>query len=224
LLNAIALGNFSEFGLIVAALGVTQGFLSVEWLLVIAIAVSISFAVASPLSKYAENIYQKYKKTWCAFEKDNLHPKDKIIDTGEATVLIIGMGRVGTGAYQILEEIKPKKVLGIELSDERAKKLKEKGFNVEVADATDTDFWNMVHQSKPIEEMIILAMPNHMSNVYAAERIQASRLDCKIVAVAKHETEVNELTKMGISSFNLYREAGEGLASQALKEMNVKYD
>ena len=63
-----------------------------------------------------------------------------------------------------------------------------------------------------------------MSNVYAAERIQASRLDCKIVAVAKHETEVNELTKMGISSFNLYREAGEGLASQALKEMNVKYD
>ena len=224
LLNAIALGNFSEFGLIVAALGVTQGFLSVEWLLVIAIAVSISFAVASPFSKYAENIYQKYKKTWCAFEKDNLHPKDKIIDTGEATVLIIGMGRVGTGAYQILEEIKPKKVLGIELSDERAKKLKEKGFNVEVADATDTDFWNMVHQSKPIEEMIILAMPNHMSNVYAAERIQASRLDCKIVAVAKHETEVNELTKMGISSFNLYREAGEGLASQALKEMDVKYD
>jgi hypothetical protein len=214
LLNAIALGNFSEFGLIVAALGVTQGFLSVEWLLVIAIAVSISFAVASPFSKYAENIYQK----------DNLNPKDKIIDTGEATVLIIGMGRVGTGAYQILENTKPKKVLGIELSEERAKKLKEKGFNVEVADATDTDFWNMVHQSKPIEEMIILAMPNHMSNVYAAERIQASRLDCKIVAVAKHETEVNELTKMGISSFNLYREAGEGLASQALKEIDVKYD
>ena len=110
------------------------------------------------------------------------------------------------------------------MSDERAKKLKEKGFNVEVADATDTDFWNMVHQSKPIEEMIILAMPNHMSNVYAAERILASRLDCKIVAVAKHETEVDELTKMGISSFNLYREAGEGLAIQALKEMNVKYD
>ena len=112
--------------------------------------------------------------------------------------------------------------MGIELNDERASELRDDGFNVEVADATDTDFWNMVHLSKPVEEMILLAMPNHMSNVYAAKRIQASRVDCKIVAIAKHETEVDELSKMGIPSFNLYREAGEGLASEALNEMNLK--
>ncbi len=221
LLNSITLANYSEFGLIVAALGASQGFLSVEWLLVIAIAVSISFAAASPFSKNTEIIYQKYKSMWHLFQKESLHPKDKILDTGKATVLIIGMGRVGTGAYKILEEARPKKVLGIELSDERAIKLRDKGFNVKVADATDTDFWNMVHLSKPVEEMILLAMPNHMSNVYAAERIQASKLDCKIVAIAKHETEVDELSKMGIPSFNLYREAGEGLASEALLEMNA---
>ena len=222
LLNAITLANFSEFGLIVAALGASQGFLSVDWLLVIAIAVSISFAAASPFSKNVEKIYQKYKSVWHSYQKNTLHPKDKILDTGDATVLIIGMGRVGTGAYKILEDARPKKVLGIELSDERAAELRAKGFNVEVADATDTDFWNMVHLSKSVEEMILLAMPNHMSNVYAAERIQASKLDCKLVAIAKHETEVDELSKMGIPSFNLYREAGEGLAGEALTEMNSK--
>ena len=222
LLNAITLGNFSEFGLIVAALGVSQGFLSVEWLLVIAIAVSISFATAAPFSKNAEQIYQKYKKALYSFQKDTLHPKDKVLDTGEATVLIIGMGRVGTGAYKILEQARPGKVLGIELNDDRALELRNQGFNVEVADATDTDFWNMVHQAKSIEEMIILAMPNHMSNVYAAERIQASEVDCKVVAIAKHETEVDELSKMGIPSFNLYREAGEGLASEALNQLRLK--
>ena len=83
LLNAITLGNFSEFGLIVAALGVSQGFLSVEWLLVIAIAVSISFATAAPFSKNAEEIYQKYKKALYSFQKDTLHPKDKVLDTGK---------------------------------------------------------------------------------------------------------------------------------------------
>ena len=222
LLNSITLANYSEFGLILAALGFSQGFLTVEWMLVIAIAVSISFAVASPFGKNAEEIYQKYKNIWHLFQKDNLHQKDKIIDTGNATVLIIGMGRVGTGAYKILEEARPKKVLGIELNDDRAKELRDKGFNVEVADATDTDFWNMVHLSKPVEEMILLAMPNHMNNVYAAKRIQASRVDCNIVAIAKHETEVDELLKMGIPSFNLYREAGEGLASEALTEMDKK--
>ena len=78
----------------------------------------------------------------------------------------------------------------------------------------------MVHLSKPDEEMILLAMPNHMSNVYAAESIKASGLDCKIVAIAKHESEVKDLTNMGIPSFNLYREAGEGLAREALKVIN----
>ena len=67
LLNAITLGNFSEFGLIVAALGVSQGFLSVEWLLVIA--VSISFATAAPFSKNAEGIYQSIKRLYILFKR-----------------------------------------------------------------------------------------------------------------------------------------------------------
>ena len=220
LFNAITLGNFSEFGLIVAALGVTQGFLSVEWLLVIAIAVSLSFAAASPFSLKAEQTYQKFKSYWDKYQKEKLHSKDEILDTGKATILIIGMGRVGTGAYKILEAERPKKVLGIELNDERASELRDNGFNVEVADATDTDFWNMVNLSKPDEEMILLAMPNHMSNVYAAERIKASGLDCKIVAIAKHESEVKDLTDMGIPSFHLNREVGECLVREALNVIN----
>ena len=69
LFSSISLGNYSEFGLIVAALGVSQGFLPVDWLLIIAIAISISFAAASPFSKKAEETYQKYKKFWDNFQK-----------------------------------------------------------------------------------------------------------------------------------------------------------
>ena len=65
-------------------------------------------------------------------------------------------------------------------------------------------------------------MPNHMSNLFAAERIQASGLDCKVVAIAKHETEVEELNKMGVPSFNLYLEAGEGLGREALGVLTQK--
>ena len=223
LFSSITLGNYSEFGLIVAALGVSQGFLSVDWLLVMAIAVSISFAVAAPFSAKAEETYHSKKKIWDVYQKSKLNPKDEILDTGDATVLIIGMGRVGAGAYKVLNEEHPQKVLGIELNEDRAAALVQQGYNVKVADATDTDFWNMVRLSEPVEEMILLAMPNHYSNIYAAERIQASGLDCKVVAIAKHETEVQELLKLGIPSFNLYREAGEGLGREAIKEINMKY-
>ena len=66
------------------------------------------------------------------------------------------MGRVGMGAYTVLEEKYPNKVLGIELNEEHASNLVAQGFNVKVADATDTDFWHMVHLSEPIEEIICL--------------------------------------------------------------------
>ena len=192
-----------------------------DWLLVMAIAVSVSFAVAAPFSAKAEETYHNRKSMWDVYQRDKLNPKDEILDTEDSTVLIIGMGRVGAGAYKVLNEEHPKKVLGIELNEDRAASLVEQGFNVKVADATDTDFWNMVRLSEPVEEMIILAMPNHHSNIYAAERIEASGLDCKIVAIAKHESEVQELLKMGITSFNLYREAGEGLGREAVSAINL---
>ena len=219
LFSSITLGNFSEFGLIVAALGVSQGFLSVDWLLVMAIAVSVSFAVAAPFSDRAEVTYHSNKKMWDVYQKSKLNPKDEILDTEDSTILIIGMGRVGAGAYKSLHESRPNKVLGIELNEDRANELSSQGYNVKVADATDTDFWNMVRISEPAEEMILLAMPNHKSNLFAAERIHASGLECKIVAIAKHESEVQELRKLGISSFNLYLEAGEGLGREAIKAL-----
>ena len=222
LFNAISLGNYSEFGLIVAALGVSQGFLSLDWLLVFAIAVSLSFAAAAPFSKFSEQTYQKYKKRLYGFQRSKLHKKDQILDTGDAKILIIGMGRVGTGAYRVLENHRPGEILGIELNEVRAEKLRSNGMNVEVAVATDTDFWYQVRLSTPVEELILLAMPNHMSNLFATERIQASGLDCKVVAIAKHETEVEELNKMGVPSFNLYLEAGEGLGREALGVLTQK--
>ena len=217
LFTAISLGNYSEFGLIVAGLGVANGILPVDWLLVMAIAVSISFAVASPFSLKSEEIYQKYKTVWGKYQKPALHPKDRILDTGDATVLVIGMGRVGAGAYAVLEAERPGKVLGIELNEAHASALEQQGFNVKVADATDTDFWNMVRLSAPVEEIILLAMPNHHNNIDAAKRIIASGLACKVVAIAKHEREVNELKELGVPSFNLYREAGEGLGREAIE-------
>ena len=43
------------------------------------------------------------------------------------------------------------------------------GFIVKVANATDTDFWNMMRLLEPIEEIVPLAVPNQNSNVYGAQ-------------------------------------------------------
>jgi predicted Kef-type K+ transport protein len=221
LFTSLSLANFSEFSLIVAALGVTQGWLSVDWLIVVAIAVSISFAFASPFSLGSESAYQRFKRFWDRFQQSTLHPKDQVLDTGRAKVLILGMGRVGTGAYDELHPVWPDQVLGIEHNRERAESLRTEGRQVAVGDATDTDFWNMIKASQP-KDLIVLAMPNHNSNIDAAEQIRKAGLACQVVAIAKFSTEVQELAELGVPSFNMYSESGASLARHALLALENK--
>ena len=58
----------------------------------------------------------------------------------------------------------------------------------------------MVRLSEPIEEIVLAAMLNHHSNIHAVERIQASGIDCRVITIAKHETEAEETLKMCILS------------------------
>lgn len=215
LFTSLSLANFSEFGLIVAALGANQGWISVDWLIVVAIAVSISFAFASPFSLGSESAYQKLKKFWDKFQRSQLHPKDQVLDTGDAKVLILGMGRVGTGAYDDLQAVWPNQVLGIEHNSEKVDALKATGRQVKEGDATDTDFWNMIKVDNS-KDLIVLAMPTHNSNIYAAQQIRKAGLTCKVVAIAKFAEEVQELAELDVPSFNMYSEAGAGLARHAL--------
>ncbi len=53
LLTSFSLANYSEFGLIVAAVGAKSGWIGNEWLVIIAIALSITFVLASPVDAAA---------------------------------------------------------------------------------------------------------------------------------------------------------------------------
>jgi predicted Kef-type K+ transport protein len=215
LLASLNLANYSEFGLVVAALGAAQGWLSVEWLLIMAICVSLSFGLASPFSSASENIYKRYKKFWDFFQSNKTHPRDKVVDTADARVLVIGMGRVGSGAYDDLAPVFDDKILGIEHSADRVDTLRGGGQRVLLGDATDTDFWSKLKAGKHIE-LVVLAMPSHGNNIYAARQIRNLGVQCTVVAVAKFPEEVEELAGLNIPAFNMYSEAGSGLARQAL--------
>jgi hypothetical protein len=107
-------------------------------------------------------------------------------------------------------------VLGIEHNAEKADAERAAGRHVKVGDATDTDFWNTIKKSNS-KELIVLSMPSHHSNVYAAHQIRNAGLSCQVVAIAKFSEEVVELDALGVPSFNMYSEAGSGLARHAMQ-------
>jgi hypothetical protein len=112
-------------------------------------------------------------------------------------------------------------VLGIEHNAEKADYERAAGRNVKVGDATDTDFWNTIKVANS-KDLIVLAMPSHNSNVYAAHQIRNAGLNCQVVAIAKFGEEVKELKELNVPSFNMYSEAGLGLARHALDAMALQ--
>ncbi len=102
LLTTLTLFNFSEFGLIVGGLAYKLGWISGDILVALAIAVSLSFIVSAPLNRIGHSIYLRSAKWLKEQAAEKINTRDQFINPGEAQVLILGMGRIGTGAYDEL--------------------------------------------------------------------------------------------------------------------------
>ena len=102
-LGSLSLANYSEFGLIVASIGAANGWIGKDWLIVIAISMSITFVLAAPLNAFAHNIYARFSDLLKRFETETRLKEDEPIHTGEAEVGVIGMGGVGTAAYDEMQ-------------------------------------------------------------------------------------------------------------------------
>jgi len=220
LLTSLNLANYSEFGLIVGAIGAANGWITQEWLVIIAVALSTTFVLASPLNSAGYTLYARFRSRLKPFESVTRIPEEATIDTGDATIAIFGMGRVGAGAYDVMREHHGDTVVGVDSDTDTVAEHLAVGRNVIQGSATDIDFWDKLKLGNV--RLIMLAMPSPAENMFAARRL--SERGCKglIAAIAKYPDEIAELKEHGVhAAFNIYAEAGAGFAehvSEKLKE------
>jgi predicted Kef-type K+ transport protein len=212
LLGALNLTSYSEFGLIVAAIGVANGWLDSEWLVSISIATALSFMLAAPLNRRDDRIYISYRNFWRRFQRKERLPDDMLLDTGDATIAIFGMGRVGRGAYDRLREIHGDTVVGIDFDGELIKRHQAMGRNVLHGDPSDADFWDKIQQRHSLN-LVMLALPNLQANLDALERLREISFPGRVAATAKYPDDEEHLRQRGATEvFNIYTEAGAGFA------------
>ncbi len=217
ILSALALANYSEFGLIVGSIAVANGWLGSEWLVVIAVAVAISFVIASPLNKKANLIAEKIQSSFRRFETGRFHEAEQPIDLKGVNVVIFGLGGVGGGAYDYYTEHTDLKVCGFDSCAEVVAANVEAGRCVHLGDATDL---HLVHRIENRDEvrLVLLAMADHRANLSVA-RVLAQRKTgvlIKISATAKHDDEEAELRALGVDAvYNFHAGAGAGFASNS---------
>jgi voltage-gated potassium channel Kch len=222
-LATMSLSNYSEFGLIVGAIGVANGWMSGEWLVTIALALSITFTISSIVNTRAHSLFARYETRLLRFERKERLPDDRPIEVGDAQILVFGMGRVGTGVYDTLLKQYGENLLGIDYDIDVVRKHQLEGRNVIIGDATDIDFWERLRPGTV--KLILLDMPNIREALATMRIIKRTPYSGLIAASAKHDDCIPTLKEAGVHSvFNIYAEAGSGFASHVCDDLNFSLE
>jgi predicted Kef-type K+ transport protein len=214
-LSSLTLANYSEFGLIVGAIAVSNAWLTEDWLVTIALSLTMTIILAAPINMRASRLYDRWRPMVRRFETEVMLPEDELPVLGEAKVAVIGMGRLGTSVYDRLASDYGDVLLGIDSDPNVVAEHKSTGRNVIRADATDEEMWERTVDT-PMEVGIV-ALKDHQTSLGIVKRVRARNPGARTFAVASYDDEVAELLEAGAeAAWNVYSEAGIGLASEVI--------
>lgn len=219
-LVGLHLASYSEFALIVATAGLARGWLDTEWLVTLAVTVAISFALTAPVTKLAHTLYERWEPRLKRFELDRRHPDDEPLSLGGANVLIVGMGRVGTGAYDFLK-LRQLRVVGLDSDPGKVEKHRKANRRVLFGDAEDPGLW----QDLPLDNVraVMLAMPDLEAKLIATRRLRKRGFEGLIAATGVYQEEEEAIRAAGADlTFNYFDEAGVGFAEHTWEEIQAR--
>ncbi|SHL89967.1 cation:proton antiporter [Vreelandella subglaciescola] len=202
-LGGLSLAAYSEFGLIVAA-SILE-----EWLVPLAVTVALSFVIAAPANRFAHALFDRWEKYLVRFETDTRHPDEQPADLGDANVLVLGMGRTGSAAYDFFVE-QGVSVIGL---DSDPNKAGQEARHVLYADVEDAGFWH--HLDMAQLKAVTLAMPTIESKLMAAQQLRKGGFHGNIIAGLHFQDEEEPLKAAGVDhTYLLMSGAGIGIAEK----------
>jgi predicted Kef-type K+ transport protein len=216
-LTAVSLMTYSEFALIVVGVAVDNGVLGSEWVIVTALAVALSFIAAAPVNAFAHDIFRVASPWLERLERDKRHPDDEPISLGRAEILIVGMGRVGAGAYDYLRQ-QDENIVGIDSDPAKIESNVREGRRVAYADAEDPSFWHLLNLDRL--HAIMLAVPDLQAKVSAARALRRRGFRGLLSATHLYPEERDPIIDAGCDvTYNYYTEAGVGFARHTYERL-----
>ncbi|MES1945042.1 potassium efflux transporter [Salinisphaera sp. PC39] len=211
-LAGVGLTSYSEFGLIVAA-----GLLP-EWLVPLALAVALSFVISAPLNRMAHELFERMEGGLIPFERSTPHPDEQPASLNHARVLVLGMGRAGTAAYDLIAQ-RGESVIGIDADPNKVTGHVEAGRNVVYSDAEDSSFWHAADLSGI--RAAVLAMPATEASLFATKQLRRTGYAGVIVAHTMYPDQARAIREAGADEvYSTMSEAGVGLAEHALEALS----
>ena len=210
-LSALPLTNYSEFGLIVASVVLP------EWLVPLALMVAFSFLLSAPLNRIAHPLYERIAHRLAPFERNKRHPDEQPISLGDARLLVMGMGRTGSAAYDFLRQHESR-LIALDSDPTKMAAHQRAGRNVFFADAEDPVFWEGLQMDHI--EAVILAMNDIEAKVIAARKLRQRGFTGLVVAHTMHQDEADAIARAGADeAFLTMSEVGAGIGEHVRQKV-----
>lgn len=191
---SLAMTTYSEFALIVIYPMIRTGLIDPHWQAELGFALACSLGLAALLNRYSHALFTRLEPWLLPLERRVPHPDQIPVDLGNTRWLIVGMGRTGRAAYEVISRSRHK-VLGLDADPVRIERLKWDGVRAAYGDVEDPDLWT----SAVLDHLdgIILALPDFDARRLGVKRLRARGFTGLIGTTSYHAHEDPILFRAG---------------------------
>ncbi len=219
-LISISLTTYSEFALIVASSWYDLDLINNEILGILVLTVCLSFIIGSILNKYVHELFIYFEFFLTKLEREKHHPDEQPHTCGEAEIMIIGMGRIGSSIFNNLTK-RGIKVVGFDADTQLALTKLAEGNRVAFADAEDPGFWSKLRFGKL--KVIVLALPEFHAQNWSTLQARRYGFKGKIIIPTRSKENILKLKNSGADEiYDAYEAAGIGVSKIITEKINLK--
>ncbi len=190
--SAITLSQLSEFSLILAAVGVKLGHLSVEMVSIFTATAILTIIISSFMLTHIDGTYQHLSKFLRIFERANPKHEKRGNQRHEKPVVLIGAGRLG---QSILHHLDPEDVLVIEFDPSAVEHLDKKGIEYVFGDISDPETFEEANLEAA--RLVICTSPDIHDSLFLLETVNLYGNRPKVVVRAESEADGAALYSAG---------------------------
>ena len=214
-LASLPLTTYSGVSLIVASAAVSGGLLPESILAALALATAASYLINAPVARHATSLW-RYLEPWLGRLQRAGRARDARPETlGRARFVVVGMGRVGTAAYEYFAQ-RMQCPAGVDEDPRCLSDHRQAGRRVLYGDARDASLWADLDLSTV--EAVVLALPDRGSTLSAVRALREADFDGPISALTTDATGRAELLDAGASAVYLSGDqVGRALARHGLR-------
>lgn len=197
-LAGLAVAQISEFSLILTALGLSLGHINMEAMGLVTLVGIITICMSTYMILYSGTLYRWLESPLRFFEKKHPYREKISIDTcktPELDVLIIGLGRYGSGLAKHLLERK-KRIAGVDFDPQTLEAWRSRGIPVVFGDVGDPEFLDNLPLS--CTSWLVSTVREKDLNLTLLHLLRERRYEGKIALAAKDEEDAIIYSSKGV--------------------------